>query len=68
MQVLWMKGCTVWMGLLGICRIHATVEMEECVAKRVLELEPKKAAGYVLLPNLSAASAGGNLDLSHLSL
>jgi hypothetical protein len=56
----------VWMGLLCICRIHGTVEMAECVvAKRVLELEPKRAARYVLLPNLSAAaSAGGNLDLS----
>jgi pentatricopeptide repeat protein len=39
----------VWMGLLGICRIHGTVEMAECVAKQVLELEPKRAAGYVLL-------------------
>jgi hypothetical protein len=54
----------VWMGLLGICRIHGTVEIAECVAKQVLELEPKRAAGYVVLPDLSAASAGGNLDLS----
>ncbi|CAK9217321.1 unnamed protein product [Sphagnum troendelagicum] len=52
----------VWRALLGACRIHGNVEMGERVAKQVLELEPKNAAGYVLLSNLYTAT--GNRDLS----
>jgi pentatricopeptide repeat protein len=52
----------VWMALLGACRIHGNLEMGERVAKQVLELEPKNAAGYVMLSNLYAAT--GNLELS----
>ncbi|KAH8956695.1 hypothetical protein BDL97_07G055400 [Sphagnum fallax] len=52
----------VWIALLGACRIHGNLEMGECVAKRVLELEPKIAAGYVWLSNMYAAT--GNLELS----
>jgi pentatricopeptide repeat protein len=52
----------VWIALLGACRIHGNLEMGERVAKRVLELEPKNAAGYVMLSNLYAAT--GNLELS----
>ncbi|CAM6065209.1 unnamed protein product [Sphagnum tenellum] len=52
----------VWIALLGACRIHGNLEMGERVAKRVLELEPKNAAGYVWLSNLCAAT--GNLELS----
>ncbi|CAM6076308.1 unnamed protein product [Sphagnum tenellum] len=51
-----------WRALLGACRIHGNVEMGERVAKQVLELEPKNAAGYVLLSNLYTAT--GNRDLS----
>jgi hypothetical protein len=36
-------------------RIHGNVEMGECSAKRILELEPENVAGYVLLTNISAA-------------
>ncbi len=39
---------TTWKAMLGACRIHGNVEMGERVAKRVLELEPENAAGYVL--------------------
>ncbi|KAH8968158.1 hypothetical protein BDL97_03G115500 [Sphagnum fallax] len=39
---------TTWKAMLGTCRIHGNVEMGERVAKRVLELEPENAAGYVL--------------------
>jgi len=52
----------VWIALLAACRIHGNLEMGERVAKRVLELKPENAAGYVLLPNLYAAT--GNLELS----
>ncbi len=38
-----------WIALLGACRIHGDVEMAECIAKQVLEMEPDNAAGYVLL-------------------
>jgi pentatricopeptide repeat protein len=55
-------NAAIWTALLGACRIHGNVEMGERVAKRVLELEPKNAAGYVLLSNLYAAT--GNLELS----
>ncbi|CAK9264941.1 unnamed protein product [Sphagnum jensenii] len=42
-------NAAIWMALLGACRIHGNVEMGERMAKRVLELEPKNAAGFVLL-------------------
>ncbi len=50
-----------WMVLLGACRIRGNVEMAECTAKQVLEMEPDNAAGYVLLSNIYAA--GGNMHL-----
>ncbi len=34
-----------WIVLLGACRIHGDVEMAECIAKQVLEMEPDNAAG-----------------------
>ncbi|KAH8935599.1 hypothetical protein BDL97_17G037300 [Sphagnum fallax] len=55
-------NAAIWMALLGACRIHGNVEMGERMAKQVLELEPKNAAGFVLLSNLYAAT--GNLELS----
>ncbi len=55
-------NAAVWRALLSACRIHGNVEMGECAAKRVFELEPKNAAGYVLLSKLYAAT--GNLELS----
>ncbi|CAM6012949.1 unnamed protein product [Sphagnum balticum] len=55
-------NAAIWTALLGACRIHGNVEMGERMAKRVLELEPKNAAGFVLLSNLYAAT--GNLELS----
>jgi pentatricopeptide repeat protein len=51
----------LWTALLGACRIHANVEMGERIAKRVLELEPENALGYVLLSNIYAAA--GKRDL-----
>eukprot|EP01018_Ginkgo_biloba_P013165 Gb_21064 [translate_table: standard] len=46
----------VWNCLLGACRIHNNIELGECVAKHLLELDPKSAAPYVLLSNIYAAS------------
>jgi pentatricopeptide repeat protein len=54
-------NAAIWRALLGACRIHGNVEMGERMAKRVLELEPKNAAAFVLLSNLYAAT--GNLEL-----
>jgi hypothetical protein len=45
-----------WMALLGACRIHGNVEMADCVAKQILEMEPENAVGYVLLSNSYAAA------------
>ncbi len=55
-------NATVWMALLGACRIHGNLEMGECIARRVLEWDPGNSAGYVLLSNIYAAA--GNWDLS----
>ncbi|KAH9549631.1 hypothetical protein CY35_10G029700 [Sphagnum magellanicum] len=50
-----------WMALLGDCMIHGNVEMAECVAKQILEMELENAVGYVLLSNNYAAA--GNMRL-----
>ncbi|CAK9875983.1 unnamed protein product [Sphagnum jensenii] len=55
-------SAAVWRALLGTCRTHGDVEMGEHIAKRVIELEPENAAGYVLLSNTYAAA--GKWDLS----
>jgi len=45
----------VWEPLLGACRIHNNVELGECVAGHLFELDPTNAAHYVLLSNMYAA-------------
>jgi thioredoxin-like negative regulator of GroEL len=45
-----------WTTLLGACRIYGNLEMAECVAKHVLELEPENAASSVLLANIYTAT------------
>ncbi len=47
---------SVWKALLGACRIHGNVEMGECIAKKVLELDPGNSASYVPLANIYAAA------------
>ncbi|CAK9190019.1 unnamed protein product [Sphagnum troendelagicum] len=42
-------NAAVWMALLGACRVHGDVEKAEQILKKVLELDPENAAGYVLL-------------------
>eukprot|EP01018_Ginkgo_biloba_P000317 Gb_38242 [translate_table: standard] len=47
---------TVWICLLGACRIHNNVELGEYAAKHIFELDPKNTAPYVLLSNIYAAA------------
>jgi hypothetical protein len=55
-------SASVWTALLGACRIHGNMDMGECVAKQVLEVDPENAGVYVLLSNIYAAA--GKWDLS----
>ncbi len=47
--------------LLSTCRIHGNVEMTECAAKRILELQPENASAYVLLSIIYAAAGNRGL-------
>lgn len=49
-------GAVAWRALLGACRNHGNVEMAERASQRLLELEPKDSAAYVLLSNTYAAA------------
>ncbi|CAL2259142.1 unnamed protein product [Prunus armeniaca] len=42
--------------LLGACRIHKNLELAEFAAKKLLDLDPTSAAGYVQLANVYAAT------------
>ncbi|KAJ7298365.1 hypothetical protein O6H91_Y001800 [Diphasiastrum complanatum] len=46
---------SIWMALLGACRIHGDVLMGEYAAKQVLALDPENVSGYLLLSNIYAA-------------
>ncbi len=50
------------MDFLAACKIHYNVEMGECVAKWILELEPENVAAYVLPPNIYAAAGNRHLQ------
>ena len=47
---------TVWVSLLGACRIHTNIELGEPMAEHLFELDPKNVATYVLLSNIYIAS------------
>jgi pentatricopeptide repeat protein len=55
----------VWGALLGACRIHGNVDLGECIAKQLLELESEDAGHYVLVSNIYAA-AGRWDDVSRM--
>jgi hypothetical protein len=61
MEMPWKLHVAPWMALLGACRIHGNVEMAECIAKRILEMELENAAGYVVLSNVYAAVGNRHL-------
>ena len=46
----------VWGALLGSCRIHCNVMLEECVAMCLLELNPENDGNYILLGNMYATT------------
>ncbi|KFK22255.1 hypothetical protein AALP_AAs66747U001000 [Arabis alpina] len=41
--------------LLGACRVHKNVELAEFASTKLLELDPRNAAGYVQLANMYAS-------------
>jgi hypothetical protein len=61
MAMLWKPHVAAQMALLGACRIHGNVEMVECVARRILEMEPDNAADYGLVSNIYAAAGNRHL-------
>jgi pentatricopeptide repeat protein len=61
MAMPWKLHVAAWMALLGACRIHGNVEMAECVARRILEMEPDNAADYGVPSNVSAAAGNWHL-------
>ncbi|KAJ7568077.1 hypothetical protein O6H91_01G017900 [Diphasiastrum complanatum] len=47
---------SMWLCLLGACKVHADVERGMRVASQVLDSDPENAAPYVLLSNIFAAA------------
>jgi hypothetical protein len=50
-----------WKVLPNACKIHGNVEMEKCIAKRILEIEPKNTTSYVMLSNIYSADCDRHL-------
>lgn len=42
----------MWRALLAACKVHKDTDMGKRIAERVIELEPREAASYVLLYNI----------------
>ncbi|XP_010911356.1 pentatricopeptide repeat-containing protein At1g31430 [Elaeis guineensis] len=47
----------IWRSLLFACRINGHVKLAEYAAERIMELEPKKCGGHVLLSNVYAVAS-----------
>ncbi|KAI3965291.1 hypothetical protein MKW92_040836 [Papaver armeniacum] len=47
-------NAVIWMSLLSGSRNHSNVEIGECAAKHVIEMDPKTVGCYVLLSNIYA--------------
>lgn len=47
----------IWRSLLFACRIKGNVKLAEYAAERIMEFEPKKCGGHVLLSNVYAVAS-----------
>ncbi|CAA6664780.1 unnamed protein product [Spirodela intermedia] len=47
---------STWGALLGACRIHGDVNVARLAASKLLELDPKNAAHYILMYNVYEAA------------
>lgn len=53
----------IWRSLIFACRAHGEVKLAEFAAKKMIELEPRKPGGHVLLSNVYAvASRWGDVN------
>ncbi|XP_057962706.1 pentatricopeptide repeat-containing protein At1g08070, chloroplastic [Malania oleifera] len=57
----------IWTALLGACRIYKNVEVAELALERLIELEPKNPANYVMLSNIYG-NAGRWVDVARLKV
>ncbi|KAJ7545585.1 hypothetical protein O6H91_08G002000 [Diphasiastrum complanatum] len=55
---------SVWMALLGACRIYGILQLGELAAKQIFKLDPENVGAYVLLSNLYATT--GKWDNSRM--
>ncbi|KAG7016718.1 Pentatricopeptide repeat-containing protein, chloroplastic, partial [Cucurbita argyrosperma subsp. argyrosperma] len=42
----------IWAALLGACRIHKNIDLGELALQKLIQLEPKNPANYVMLSNI----------------
>ncbi|GMH11167.1 hypothetical protein Nepgr_013008 [Nepenthes gracilis] len=47
---------SVWLSLLGACRLHTNIDLAEMAFSHLLEQDPKNIGAYVLLSNIYAKS------------
>lgn len=43
----------IWAALLGACRIYKKIDLAELALERLIELEPKNPANYVMPSNIN---------------
>ncbi|KAJ7522791.1 hypothetical protein O6H91_18G026600 [Diphasiastrum complanatum] len=47
---------SVWMALLGACKVKADIELAERISRHILKVDPQNEAVYVVLSNVYAAA------------
>lgn len=57
----------IWAALLGACRIYKNVEIAELALQRLIELEPKNPANFVMLSNIYK-DLGRSEDVARLKI
>lgn len=60
-------NATVWLALLGACRLHSNIEVARRAAEEINNLDPHHSGAYVLLSNIYASSGRWN-DVSQIRL